>query len=254
MRRTALFPTCVIDTVAGDVGMAVVRVLRSRGHDVDVPDDATCCGQPGWNAGHVDEAAAVAKQTLGALATTTEDTICVPAGSCATMIRVYWPVLFRLVNDEESAVAAEGLRDRVREFSELLSEDDKAMLPEDDQATGTTPGPTAAVAATAYHHSCHMLRELGIETQPEQALQAAGIEPVEWDGERQCCGFGGTFAVKQPELSTAMADEKLEALEELEVEQVVGCDTSCLLHLRGRAERRGMQLRFRHLAEVLDPT
>ena len=246
MQRTALFPTCVIDTVAADVGMAVVHVLRSRGHEVEVPNDATCCGQPAWNAGQIDEAATVAKQTLGALATTAEDTICVPAGSCATMIRVYWPVLFRLVNDETSAVAAEGLCDRVREFSELLSEG--------DTIAGSSGTDTSSTQTTAYHHSCHMLRELGIETQPEQALEASGTELVEWDGARQCCGFGGTFAVKQPELSTAMADEKLEELEELDVQQVVGCDTSCLLHLRGRAERRGMQLRFRHLAEVLDPS
>ncbi|MDX1620351.1 MAG: (Fe-S)-binding protein [Nitriliruptorales bacterium] len=243
MRRTALFPTCVIDTVAGDVGMAVTRVLRARGYEVEVPPDATCCGQPAWNAGHADEAAAVARQTLTALDESADPVVCVPAGSCATMMRVYWPVLFRIVGDEEAASRAEALRPRIHEFSELLSDEE-----------GAGRAPASQQREVAYHHSCHMLRELHIEKEPEQLLDAAGVGTADWEGSRQCCGFGGTFSVKQPEISTAMADDKLDDLAELGVTEVVGCDTSCLLHLRGRAEHRGLDLRFRHLAEVLDET
>lgn len=242
MARTVVFPTCVIDTVSAEVGMAVVRVLRRRGHDVDVPDGATCCGQPAWNAGRAREAATVAAQSLRALSDTGSDPICVPAGSCATMMRIYWPVLFRLVGDEEAADQAADVVERVREFSEFLATDEGAP----------TLSPDGERDRVAYHHSCHMLRELGIEEQPEALLASAGADVADWDGARRCCGFGGTFSLKQPEISTAMADDKLDDLTAIGVSEVVGCDTSCLLHLRGRAQRRGLDIDFVHLAEVLD--
>lgn len=238
MTQVVLFPTCVVDTVAGEVGDAVVTVLRRHGYDVALADGATCCGQPAWNAGYVEEAAQVAARTLASFSATGDTTICVPAGSCATMIRVYWPALFELVDDPGSRDAARELSGRVREFSELLAAED---------GPGIREGPSTG--AVAYHHSCHMLRELGIEAQPEELLRRAGHDPVPWPGSHRCCGFGGTFAVKQPEISVAMADDKLDDLEG--VDELVGCDTSCLLHLRARAERRGDELRVRHLAEVM---
>lgn len=243
--RIALLPTCVVDTVAPQVGAAAVRVLRKAGHDVVVPAGATCCGQPAWNAGFSDAAAAVARTTLAALsaALADADMVCVPAGSCATMIRVFWPELFHLAGDDEAATTARTVGARTREFSELLTEDGIDALP-----------PAHHAAAVGYHHSCHMLRELRIHDAPEALLAAVdGCEQVAWDGADRCCGFGGLFSVKQPETSVAMADDKLDTLATTGATELVGCDASCLLHLEARLRHRGDATTVvRHLAEVLD--
>jgi len=239
--RVSLFPTCVVDAVAVEVGVSTVRVLRRAGHTVDVPAAATCCGQPAWNAGHIEPAAAVASTTLAALEAADADVVVVPAGSCATMIRTFWPELFALVGDHDGEVRARALGARVRELSELL-------------AAEGAPAPVRAPAGgpTAYHRSCHMLRELRIVDQPTDLLAAAGCEVMPTGSGDLCCGFGGLFSVKLPELSVAMGDEILDAAIASGAAEVVGCDMSCLLHLQGRAERRGLPLTFRHLAEVLD--
>src|SRR5262245_18740862 len=139
--KVALLPTCVVDTVAPSVGAACVRVLRRIGCEVSVPDRATCCGQPAWNSGFAAESAKVAKTTLDALTDDPADVICVPAGSCATMMRVFWKELFHVVGDHESAHTAEALAPRVIEFVEFVSE----------------RAPSGSVQAkVAYHHSCHM--------------------------------------------------------------------------------------------------
>lgn len=155
------------------------------------------------------------------------------------MIRVFWPELFERVGDHASRERAEGLRERVREFSELVA----GRV----DATGD-----AMPARAAYHHSCHMLRELGIRDEPIALLEGAGCEVVSWSADERCCGFGGLFSVKQPETSVAMADDKLDALEGTGAEVLVGCDSSCLMHLRGRMERRRRAIPTKHLAELLD--
>jgi len=234
--RVTLLPTCVVDTVAPEVGAAVVRVLRRCGFDVEIPGQATCCGQPAWNSGFTEEAARVARTTLDAL-DATDGTICVPAGSCATMIRVFWPELFEMTGDAQAAQRAKDVGARVREFSELIA--------------GLNSGASRG-GRVAYHHSCHMLRELGIHDAPVDALRAAGCEVVAWSADERCCGFGGLFSVKQPETSIAMADDKIDSLQSTGAETLVGCDASCLMHLRGRMERRGIATPVKHLAEVLD--
>lgn len=238
-RRLALFPTCVVDTVAADVGVAAYRVLRRLGYEPDVPKAATCCGQPAWNAGFADEAATVARTTLAALEQGDDD-ICVPAGSCATMIRVFWPELFEVVGDHDARDRAIALAGRVKEFSELVAS-------HRDELEGTLK------ATVAYHHSCHMLRELGIEEAPNSVLESLdGCGIAEWSAAQRCCGFGGLFSVRQPETSIAMADDKLDALADTDAEMLVGCDQSCLMHLEGRMVRRGQTVPVRHLAQVLD--
>jgi L-lactate dehydrogenase complex protein LldE len=240
-KRVSLLPTCVVDTVAPQIGQSVVRVLRRAGFEVSVEPGVTCCGQPAWNSGFAEQAAAVAATTLDALASTDADVVCVPAGSCATMMRVFWPELFHVTGDETRRRAAELLAPRVREFSELVA------------SAGVTAGEYEA--DVAYHHSCHMLRELGIRDAPVELLEAQeGTTVVPWEGDDRCCGFGGLFSVKQPELSSAMADDKLEALAETDATVLVGCDASCLLHLEGRLRKRGGcdGIAVRHLAEVLD--
>jgi L-lactate dehydrogenase complex protein LldE len=237
--RVALFPTCIVDTLVPRVGVSAARVLRRLGYQVSLPKGITCCGQPAWNSGLPRQAARVAGTTLSALERSEADLICVLSGSCATMMRVYWQDLFSLVGDDKSADRAAHLSGRVREFSELIGS--QSSLP------GRYP------AKVAYHHSCHMTRELGISAQPIALLDGLdGCERVEWSAAERCCGFGGMFAVKQPEISVAMADEKIDSLVASGAEEVVGCDQSCLLHLEGRLLRRGVPIRVRHLAEVLD--
>ena len=231
------FSTCVVDTMAGAVGRAALRFLERQGHRVTVARDATCCGQPAWNSGFAPEAARVARATLDALEGS-DGPVCLPSGSCATMMRVYWPQMFRLAGDPGAAGRAERLAERVVEFSELASR-------------GPAPGGRFD-ARVAYHRSCHMTRELGIVDAPVRLLEGLeGCRLVAW-ADDQCCGFGGTFAVKQPEISVAMADAKIDSLLAAGADVVVGCDQSCLMQLEGRLRRRGVELPVRHLAEVLD--
>ena len=242
----ALFVTCVVDVARPDAGVAAVHLLRATGAEVTCPEGQTCCGQPAWNAGFAAEAAAVARASLEALEADPADTIVVPAGSCATMMRKYWPQLFALAGRPGEADRAQAVGERVRELSEFLAPyagDPVDVEPRDDDSDGD--GPTLA-----YHRSCHLERELHITDAPVQLLHAAGVPPAEWEGDDRCCGFGGTFSVRLPEVSVAMADEKLDHLP-AGVDTVVGCDTSCLLHLEARARERGLPLRFRHVAETL---
>jgi len=234
--EVTFFSTCLVDALAPEVGRAAVRVLDRLGHQVTVAS-ATCCGQPAWNSGFAAEAARVAGATLRALEKG-EGPVCLPSGSCTTMIRVYWPAMFRIVGDAERADRAERLGTRVREFSELAAQ--------------SPPLSGCLKGQVAYHHSCHMTHELGIAEEPVALLDGLqGCQRVPWSGDL-CCGFGGTFAVKQPEISVAMADAKIDSLLASGAELLVGCDQSCLLQLEGRMRRRGVRLPVRHLATVLD--
>lgn len=240
----ALFVTCVGEAVDPDVPVAVVRVLRAAGCEVDVPDGQTCCGQPAWNSGFTAEAARVAATSLDALAAALDDepdaVVVIPAGSCATMMRLYWPQLFELAGDPARAATARRLAPRLREFTEFLSGRD---LP-----------PTALdrPLRAVYHRSCHLQRELHVVDEPVEAVgRVQGCDRAEWDGDDQCCGFGGTFSVKLPETSVAMADEKLDTLPS-GTQVILGADTSCLLQLRGRAEARRLPVRTMHVAQLLE--
>jgi L-lactate dehydrogenase complex protein LldE len=221
--RVALFVTCLVDLVVPEVGVAAARVLQRAGHEVVFPEGQTCCGQPAFNSGYRDEAAKVLSHTARALADAGADAIVAPAGSCTTMLRTFAPGLV-------------GEVPHVWELSEFLSAHGGSLHGRLD-------------ARVAYHDSCHMLRELGLSAEPRALLERVGAELVDWDAER-CCGFGGTFAVRQPELSVAMADEKLRSLGGASV--VCGADPSCLMHLRGRLRRLGSGVRVAHLAELLE--
>ena len=220
--KVALFVTCLVDLVVPEVGVATARVLQRAGHEVVFPEGQTCCGQPAFNSGYREEAAKVLRATARALAEAEADAIVAPAGSCTTMVRTFAPGL-------EVEVP------HVWELSEFLSEH------------GLPGGKLEA--RVAYHDSCHMLRELGLSAQPRALLESVGAELVDWEAER-CCGFGGTFAVRQPELSVAMADEKLRSMNGASV--ICGADPSCLMHLRGRLRKLGSDVRVAHLAELLE--
>jgi len=245
VRRVALLVTCVGEVLDPDVPVATVRVLRSSGCEVEVPAGQTCCGQPAWNSGFAADAARVARTTLdamdGALADGA-DAVVVPAGSCATMVRLYWPQLLELAGEPGAAERARTVGERTWELTELLD-----ALPDERRPRGSVEP-----SAVAYHRSCHLLRELHVAEQPEALLAGVDgctVEP--WAGADQCCGFGGTFSVKLPEASAAMADEKLDLLPE-GVTTIVGADASCLLQLRARAEARGLEVRTEHVAQVLE--
>lgn len=249
--RAALMITCVADIVAPEVAEATVRVLRAAGSWVSCDLSQTCCGQPAWNAGFAEQAATVARPTLEALVAELDrgaEVVVVPAGSCATMVRLFWAELFEIVGDARAAGQARRVARHTREVSELLGSDPEALASLSSLGPLRLPEPTRV----ALHQSCHLLRELHVHTQPRDLLAAIdGCELVEWDGSDRCCGFGGTFSVKLPETSVAMADEKLQSLRDCDPDVLVGCDTSCLLHLRTRAEALGTPVRVRHVAEVL---
>jgi L-lactate dehydrogenase complex protein LldE len=238
--RVSLLVTCVIDLFEPDTGADVVKVLRAAGCEVECPDDQTCCGQPAWNAGFADQAAKVARTTLEALEKADTEAVVVPAGSCATMIRVFWPELFEVVGDHDAVERARAIGSRTKELTEVLAERDlpAMQLPEE--------------CRVAYHHSCHLLRELHGHDQPLQLLDAVeGCTRVEWTASERCCGFGGLFSMKLPEVSVTMADEKLSSLAEQHPDVLVSADSSCLMHLRGRAAHEGTPITTRHIAQVL---
>jgi L-lactate dehydrogenase complex protein LldE len=238
--RVSLLVTCVVDVVEPEVGVAAVRLLRAAGCEVSFPAGQTCCGQPAWNGGFTADAARVARTTLDAVEADGADAVVVPAGSCATMVRHGWSQVFDLVGDARSAERARAVARRTTELSEFLAARD---LP---------PLAAAEPVAVAYHHSCHLLRELRVHDQPEALLdRVAGCARVAWPQDERCCGFGGLFSTKLPETSEAMADDKLDSLAGTGADVVVSADSSCLLHLRSRAEARGLAVRARHLAEVL---
>ncbi len=241
--RVALFVPCFLNHLRPDVALATARVLRRLGLDVTVPPGQTCCGQPAWNTGAREAALLAARHFLhvferAALDPATE--IVCPSGSCAAMVIHHYPRL--PLAAEERALHAR-LAGRVWELSQFLV--DRLGLPD----LGDLARPARRVAV---HRSCHALRLLGVDEQPRRILErVAGVELVELRRPRECCGFGGTFAVKLPEVSVRMADDKLDDALSVGAEEIVGIDTSCLEHLAGRARRRGLEIRCLHLAEVL---
>jgi L-lactate dehydrogenase complex protein LldE len=244
--RVSLLVTCVADVLEPEVATATVRVLRAAGCTVSFSPAQTCCGQPAWNSGFAEDAARVARTTLAALEAELDagaEWIVCPAGSCTAMVRVFWPELFDVVGDAAAKARAEAVGARTRELTELLAELDLPEL--------ALPEPTTV----AYHHSCHLLRELHVREQPVGLLdQIRGCERSGWVGDDRCCGFGGLFSFKLPETAEAMADEKLGALADADpaADLLVSADSTCLLHLRGRADATGRPVRTRHVAQVLD--
>lgn len=233
--HVVLFVTCLADSVRPSLAEQVLDLLRRAGADPVLARGATCCGQPAFNAGFNDDAARVATRTVRALDATT-GTIVVPSGSCTTMLLRHLPHLLAGTRWEAAAQAVAG---RVQELSTYLAD----RLPA--RASGADDDDVA------YHDSCHMLRELGEHDAPRALLSAAGHPVREMPGQDRCCGFGGTFSVKLPAISVAMADEKLDEAVATGARVLASCDLSCVLHLEGRARRRGLELDVCHLAEIL---
>jgi len=236
--KVALFITCLGDQLFPQVGECVVRILQRVGAEVSFNPAQTCCGQPAFNTGYREEAREVAARMLDLF--DGADYVVAPSGSCSTMVRVFYPELF--ADDPELLRKVQRLRERFFEFSEFLV---KIMNAEDLGASFPH--------RVAYHDSCHLYRELGIETEPRKLIRAVkGIELVEMHDNRLCCGFGGTFSVKFPEVSVAMAQDKVRAAAEVGAEYLVANDAGCLMHMEGYIHRQGLPLKTLHLAELLE--
>lgn len=235
--RVSLFVTCLVDQFFPQVGEAMVKVLRRLGVELSFPAEQTCCGQPAFNGGHWQEAAAVARRVLEVFQG--DQYVVVPSGSCASMVKVFYSELFR--DDPELLALAQGVRERTYEFSEFLV-----------RVLGVTDVGASFFGRVTYHDACHLLRELGVSEEPRALLRAVqGVELVEMKESDRCCGFGGLFSVKYPHISTAMLDQKLGAVEATGADVLVANDPGCLMHMAGAMSRRGMRVRPMHLAELL---
>jgi len=238
--EAVVFPTCLVEQLRPQLAAACEALVAAA--DGAAPRSAhggACCGQPAWNAGFTSAARRVAGATLRTLRRT-NGPIVVPSGSCATMMQRHWPEVFAGTSHEAEARA---VAERVVELATYLD----ARSPHD-------AAPSPAATTVTVHDSCHGLRELGVKAQPRRLLAEHGVAVVESEGAERCCGFGGTFCVKLPAVSVAMADDRLDEWTTSGVQTVVGGDLSCLVHLEGRARRRSLPLRFCHLAEVLRPS
>jgi L-lactate dehydrogenase complex protein LldE len=232
--RVALFVTCLVDLFRPSVGFAAVRLLERMGAEVVVPPEQTCCGQPAYNNGDFDTARAIARQVLAAF--DGYDHVVVPSGSCAGMLVKHYPELFR--DDPRARSQAEDLAARTSELSAFLAEAGASI----DARFG---------GKVALHVSCSARRELGIGAAPRALLDRLGAERVEIRDAEVCCGFGGTFCVKHPDISGRMVSDKAEAVVASGADVLVSGDLGCLLNIAGRLERTGSTVRVYHLAELL---
>jgi L-lactate dehydrogenase complex protein LldE len=231
--------TCLGDALFPDVGVATVRLLRRLGVEVDFPPAQTCCGQPHFNSGYHADARALARHTIQAFAN--GQMVVSPSGSCTAMVKLEYPELFR--DDLVWHGRAEDLAHRIHELSDFLV---NVLGVEDVGAR--FPG------RVTYHMSCH-LRGLGLFTEPERLLRRVrDLELVPLERADECCGFGGSFAVRYPAISGAMVQDKAAFIEKAGVDAVVATDAGCLMNIAGCLRRRGAKVRAFHLAEVLEKT
>ncbi len=240
--RASLFATCIVDQFYPEVGESTARVLNQLGVDLDFPPKQTCCGQPAFNSGFWNDARPLAKRFLDAFEG--DRYVVAPSGSCVSMVRVYYAQLFQ--DDPELLARAQAMSSRVFEFTEFIVD----VL--GVNSLGSKAASSGARRVT-YHGSCHLKRELGIDSQPRALLASlSGVETVEMPGSDVCCGFGGTFAVKYPEISGAMLNDKIEGIRATNAESVVACDMGCLMHIGGGMERQGVPVRATHVAQLID--
>jgi L-lactate dehydrogenase complex protein LldE len=232
--QVQLFVTCLVDSLTPEVGRATVNALEKAGCTVEFPAGQGCCGQPAFNVGLHEDARVMAAHTLDVL-DSTEGAVVIPSGSCTAMITRHYQELFP-GSEREEQVRRVGAR--VRELTQFLVDD----LATDERASCDD-------CTVAYHYSCHGLRDLGLEGQADTLLEEVTRAPL--DGERDCCGFGGLFAIEMPAVSTAIMDRKLNSIEASGADTLVGGDVSCLLHLAGGLRRRGSGVVVKHIAELL---
>jgi len=232
-----LFVTCLVDLFRPSVGFAAVKLLEAAGCDVTVPALQTCCGQPAYNSGDRRSAIGIAAQVLAAFRGF--DYVVVPSGSCAGMLKLHYPALF--AGDAGQSAAALDLSQRTYELVSFLTD-----------VLGIRTVDARFEGAVTYHDSCSALRELGVMEQPRRLLDSVrGLRRTELPNADVCCGFGGTFCVKYPEISTDMVRKKASDVVGTGADLLLSGDMGCLLNIAGRLEREGAKVAVRHVAEVL---
>ncbi len=235
--KVSLFVTCLVDQLFPRIGLAMADVLERLGYQVDFPEAQTCCGQPAFNTGYRGEARMVARHFLKVFGDS-EYIVC-PSGSCTSMVRRHYAEIFH--KDAESLAASRQVEPRLYEFSEFLV-----------RVAGREDVGAVYNGIVTYHDACHALRELNLRDEPRRLLRAVrGLELREMEPAEECCGFGGTFAVKFSDVSGAMLKTKLASIVRTGAGAVVSADASCLMQIRGGLSRAGVAIKTLHLAEVL---
>jgi L-lactate dehydrogenase complex protein LldE len=235
--RVGLFVTCLVDMHRPSIGFAAIRLLERAGCQVEVPRAQTCCGQPAYNAGDRHTARDIAVSIVEAFRG--YDYIVVPSGSCGGMLKHHLPHLFD--DDPNQRAVADAMASRVYELVSFLTD-----------VVGVQDTSAAPFGKTVtYHDSCSGLRELGVKQQPRDLLNAAGVEVVEMKEPEICCGFGGTFCVKYPEISVRMVSDKTRDIVATGAQALLAGDLGCLMNMAGRLQREGHPVEVRHVAEVL---
>jgi L-lactate dehydrogenase complex protein LldE len=234
--KVYFFGTCVVDLFFPNAGLAGIELLRREGVDVIFPPGQTCCAQPAFNCGHLAEARAVARAQIALFPK--DLPVVVPSGSCAGMMKHHYPDLFAGEKDEAAAHAFAG---RVVELTQFLV-----------NVLGVRLTDRGRDATVTWHSSCHGLREMGLDDEPKAILaQLNNVTVVPLERERECCGFGGTFSVRYPDISSAMVDDKTADVEKTGASVVLSADAACLLNIGGALEKKGAAARPMHLAEFL---
>ena len=232
-----LFVTCLVDLFRPSVGFAAVKLLEDAGCAVEVPIAQTCCGQPAWNSGDATDTRAIARRTIDAF--DAFDYVVAPSGSCAGMLREHYPRLFPTGADWHAR--AQALADRTHELVSFLTD-----------VLGVREVDARLRVHATYHDSCAGLREMGVRGQPRDLLASVdGLRLTEMRDAGTCCGFGGTFCVKYPEISTRLVDEKCANVLATGAGALLGGDLGCLLNIAGRLTRQSHAVRVFHVAEVL---
>ncbi len=237
-KQVGLFVTCLVDLYRPVVGFAAIALIeRSGPFTVVVPEAQTCCGQPGYNSGDRESALAIARQVVHAFEGF--DYVVAPSGSCAGMVKTHYPEL--LAGDPAFAARAEALAGRTYELTQFLRD------------VARWDGVYSAFAkSVTYHDSCSSLRELKVKKQPRELLaKIGGLTFKELPDSEPCCGFGGTFCVKFPDISNRMAEDKVANIEATGADVVLAADMGCLLNIAGKLKRKGSRVEARHVAEVL---
>ncbi len=239
-KTIALFVTCLTDQYYPRVGWAVVRILEKLGHRVEFPEAQTCCGQPFFNNGYMAESKELAKKFIEVFEA--YDWIVTPSGSCCAMVREQFHEL--LHGDPVWGERMEKVRSRTYEFVEFLTKVEKFDA-------SKLAVPASAAGEFTYHYTCH-LRGLGLKDEGKEMLKSlGGVKFVELEKSEQCCGFGGTFAIKYPQISGAIVEDKIKCIEKTGAGVTVCNDAGCSMNISGMCNRHGVKTKVRHIAEIL---
>jgi len=236
--RVSLFITCLVDQIWPTIGTSMVEVLRRAGCEVEFDARQTCCGQPAFNSGYRSEARMMARNLISIFEDSKAEAIVSPSGSCTAMVH-HFHELFP--DDEQWRKRSEAVATRTFEFGSFLV-----------NVLGIDEVGASFRGRVTWHDACHALRDLHVHAEPRRLLRSVrNLEFVELANADSCCGFGGTFSVKYPEISVAILDNKIEAIEKAGVRAVVSGDASCLMQIGGRLTRRQSKVKYMHLAELL---